>query len=260
MSSTEQISETRLNQKDAMWHTPAARGHLICFEGIDGTGKTTIAHCVQERLTELGLQAKLVSRSSDPGHDCPDIVQTRLREMARMLWSYPENGSVRVLGDCHLIHFLVSWFHLFDGWVIRPLLMKPTIVLIDTWFYKYVSRFMLKPTFSKKEMLSWFNGLTVPDMVLWLATKPETAWLRKGHARETEADQVVNGFLDQRQQFVAYQTLVQNILEEFATCQQWSRVDATPTTDHVTVASVNAILGRLPALRPNEQNASWAIR
>ncbi len=215
-------------------------GYLVCLEGIDGSGKSTIAYCISEQLTSLGLRSTLVNRKQVSG--CPEFVESRLRSMTEMLWDYPEDAPVHQLGDHHLIHLLVSWFHLFDKWVLRPHLMTPQVVLVDTWFYKYVARFMLKPEFFGTSVQSWFNGLTTPNIIFWLSTDPATAWHRKGKARETELRARGCNNQDERSRFIEYQTRVQDSLGEIAKCDRWKRINASPPAHEVTTAAVDAIL------------------
>jgi thymidylate kinase len=162
--------------------------------------------------------------------------------MTEMLWDYPEDAPVHQRGDHHLSHQLVSWFHLFDKWVLRPHLMIPQVVLMDTWFYKYVARFMLKPEFFGTPVQSWFNGLTTPDIIFWFSTDPETAWHRKGKARETELRARGCNIQDERSRFIEYQTRVQESLGEIAECNRWRRINASPPIHEVTATAVDMIL------------------
>jgi thymidylate kinase len=164
--------------------------------------------------------------------------------MVEMLWDYPEDEPVHQLGDHHLIHLLVSWFHLFDKWVLRPHLITPQVVLMDTWFYKYVARFMLKPDFFGTPVQSWFNGLTTPDIIFWLSTDPETAWHRKGKAKETELCARGRSIQDERSSFIEYQTRVQKGLDNIAKGKgnRWKRINASPPIHEVTAAAIDVIL------------------
>lgn len=230
------------------------KGCLVCFEGIDGSGKTTIAHSVKQQLLTEGVPSILVSRNYLIG--CPDFAESRLRVLGELLWDYPDNLPVRVLGDRHLIHLLVSWFQLFDTWVIQPLLDAPGVVLIDTWFYKYVARFTLKQDFSGATVQSWFDGLTIPDVVLWLSTQPDTALRRKGKPRQTEFEQVPgNNVSNIEECFLTYQTGVQAALAEFAISNQWKKIDATPSIEEVTASSIEAIRSTV-ALRWSETHCA----
>ena len=86
------------------------RGCLVCFEGIDGSGKSTVAQSVRDQLRMSGLPSVLIDRKYVDG--CPELVRSRLLAISEMVWDYPDNVQVGFLGDRHLIHLLVSWFHL----------------------------------------------------------------------------------------------------------------------------------------------------
>jgi hypothetical protein len=135
-----------------------SKGILVCFEGIDGSGKSETAASVHKELQSIGVPATRLDRNCTDG--CPDFVVDRLSALKELLWNYPQSTSVRAYGDRHLIHLLISWFHCFDEWVIRPRIVVPQVVLLDTWIYKYVARFALKPAFNESALLSSFDGLS----------------------------------------------------------------------------------------------------
>jgi dTMP kinase len=220
-----------------------SKGFLVCFEGIDGSGKSTVALSVKRQLCEMGIPALLVDRSI--GVDCPAFARDRLVTIAQLLWHYSADVPVRKLGDRHLIHLLVSWFHLFDRWVLRPHLERPQVVLVDAWAYKYVARFALKHDFDAAVVESWFEGLSRPDLILLLLITPAKAWLRKLAARSTEADVAEGELVEPGQRFLEYQERVQRTLSTYATRHGWEHVDAGPPIQDVSAVSARAILNAL---------------
>jgi thymidylate kinase len=232
-----------------------SKGILVCFEGIDGSGKSATATSVLAQLRNLGIPAISVDRNCTDG--CPPFVAERLSILTQMLWKYPENLPIRSFGDRHLIHLLVSWFHCFDEWIIRPRIAISQVVLIDTWFHKYVARFTLKPTFSARALLSYFRDLTTPDRILFLSIDPRLAWLRKSKVRDTESDTVALN-PNREYRFVEYQTNVHRELLAFAAQSHWCKLDSAHSLADVTSASVRAILGVISE-QQGRKDASQAL-
>jgi thymidylate kinase len=168
-----------------------------------------------------------------------------------MLWHYPRDCTIQRLGDRHLIHLLVSWFHLFDACVLRPHLEANEVVLVDRWFYKYVARFALKPAFHATDVETWFDGISVPDVVFSLVLAPEIAWLRKPQERLTESDGRGSRDADRKRNFVDYQTNVQEILSVYALRHHWRRIESSRPLDEVSAEAGAAILSAVPGWLPD---------
>ncbi len=216
------------------------RGYLVCFEGIDGSGKSAAAESIFLQLRACGIPTIWPARNGADA--CPELAEIRLDAIGQMLWHYPPDCAIQRLGDKHLIHLLVSWFHLFDVCVLRPHLDANEIVLVDRWFYKYVARFALKPAFHGVDVETWFHGISTPDVVFSMALAPEIAWLRKAHIRKIESGIEGSASLDRKRNFIDYQTNVQKVLSLYQLRYHWQRIDSSRPLDQVSAEASTAIL------------------
>jgi len=214
------------------------RGTLICFEGLDGAGKTTIARSVVAALTAEGVQAALVERK-DP--DCGSRELTRRMELLRaLIWEY---GDVPIgeLGDYHALYNMASWFSAIDYRKVRPLLAAGVTVVVDNWYFKFLSRFTLKKTMDTGHLRACFAHLTRPDLVVYLDVDPEVAVARKGEFGKGET-----GFFDglgppSRENFVRYQGQVQQVMGRLASEEGWCSIEVNnKTPDQITSLVVDA--------------------
>lgn len=194
------------------------QGSLICFEGLDGSGKTTTARSVANMLAARGVSAVLVERK-DP--DCGnDELTRRMRLLKTLIWEY---GDVPIceFGDYHALYNMASWFSAIDKCKIQPLLATGVHVVVDNWFYKFLARFTLKTTIDAGHLRACFDHLTRPDLVIHLDITPEGAAARKREFGKGET-----GFFDGLGEpgldsFIRYQDRVRHVLNKFARAEGW---------------------------------------
>lgn len=198
-------------------------GALVAVEGIDGSGKSTVARQVVDMLEELGLRAVLFDRQSAP--DALDgYPAEHLRQLRHLIWEYPETARTSELGFEHWAHLLVSWFSAVDHTVIRPAVEQGLCVVADSWYYKFVARFALTIGLTEAERL--FRGISTPDVVVWLDTAPELCLGRRGTLRSTERGEWQH--LDGGgAAFLEYQRNVRRMYRRLASGSSWEVVEST---------------------------------
>lgn len=214
-------------------------GFFVCFEGLDGAGKTTIARAVVSMLTARGTSAKLVERK-DP--ECGPVNLTRRMQLLKeLIWEY---GDVPIseLGDYHALYNMASWFSAMDFCKIKPLLAAGFIVVVDNWYFKFLSRFTLKQTMNEEHLRACFAHLSRPDLVVYLNIEPETAL-----ARKTQLGKGETGFFDGHGpptpgNFLRYQNKVRQVLDRLAREEGWYPivVDSKPP-EEITARVVDLI-------------------
>ena len=198
------------------------RGILVCFEGLDGAGKTTIARSVTNTLLNAGFPARLVERK-DPDCDSDELT-SRLELLKQLIWDYGE-VPITELGDYHALHNMASWFSAIDYRKVRPLLKRGSMVIADNWYYKFYSRFRLKPGIDPNLLQAAFSHLTRPDLVFFLDVTPEVAARRKVHFGKGET-----GFFDGYGEpgyatFIKYQQNVRNVMKQLAREEGWLSIE-----------------------------------
>jgi thymidylate kinase len=215
------------------------QGALICFEGLDGSGKTTCARSVAAALSSDGVAAELVERK-DP--DCgPEDLTNRMKLLKKLIWEY---GDVPIgeLGDYHALYNMASWFSAIDFRKIQPLMAAGITVIVDNWYFKFLSRFALKTTMNMSHLRACFSHLTRPDIILYLDVTPEIAADRKLDLGKGET-----GFFDglgqpSRETFIRYQNDVRQVMNRLAIEEGWLSIDVDRRTpDQVASLVIEAI-------------------
>jgi len=197
-------------------------GFLACFEGLDGAGKTTVARTVVSMLADRGASSRLVERK-DP--ECGPAELTRRMQLLReLIWEYGD-APINELGNYHALYNMASWFSAIDLCKIKPLLAAGLIVVVDNWYFKFLSRFILKRTMHENHLKACFAHLTRPDLVVYLNIKPETALARKSQLGKGET-----GFFDglgppTPESFLRYQSEVRQVLDRLACEEGWHSVE-----------------------------------
>lgn len=147
---------------------PSARGTFITLEGVDGSGKSTQASLLVERLRE---QRREVVALREPGG-------TPVSEKIRALLLDPENAEMA--DECELLLYEASRAQLVRE-VIEPALLRGAIVVCDRFYdsthaYQHGGRGLSDALVSRANELGCC-GLS-PDVTLVLDIDPAAALAR----------------------------------------------------------------------------------
>lgn len=147
---------------------PSARGTFITLEGVDGSGKSTQASLLVERLRE---QRREVVALREPGG-------TPISEKIRALLLDPENAEMA--DECELLLYEASRAQLVRE-VIEPALLRGAIVVCDRFYdsthaYQHGGRGLSDALVSRSNELGCC-GLS-PDVTLVLDIDPAAALAR----------------------------------------------------------------------------------
>lgn len=147
---------------------PSARGTFITLEGVDGSGKSTQASLLVERLRE---QRREVVALREPGG-------TPISEKIRALLLDPENAEMA--DECELLLYEASRAQLVRE-VIEPALLRGAIVVCDRFYdsthaYQHGGRGLSDELVSRANELGCC-GLS-PDVTLVLDIDPAAALAR----------------------------------------------------------------------------------
>ena len=191
----------------------AERGRLICLEGGDATGKSTLATLLVEELRRCGEPACHVSKNQPSAAD-RDLCR-HLEQLGEALWRYPPGAAIEAWGDEHWLHLLVSWFSVLDRACVQPALAAGQSVVVDGWTYKFRARFSLKTQLSAAHVERCFAHVSRPEQVVLLELEPEAAAERRSDFKRSECGHLDgHAESDPRSAFVAYQRRVgQRLLE-----------------------------------------------
>lgn len=202
------------------------KGQFICFEGIDGSGKSTIASQLFEQRKEknnvIFLDKKNVSQIKS------EFVRRQLTNIKASLWDYPKNENISEMGDYHWLMLLSSWFSAIADSHIKPILETGTDVIVDNWIYKFQVRFSLKEQFTSEFVSSIFEPILKPDKVILLDLDASVAFSRRASAdiKPSEAGRCDGEIGELKQSFINYQDKVRSSLLNCSRQNSWRVLDS----------------------------------
>lgn len=187
------------------------KGGFIVFEGVDGAGKSTVAHMVAAALRQGDPSVRYWDKR-DIGFSS-QFARQQMESIKTALWDYPKDARILELGNMHWLSLMCSWFSAIDELVVKPARAANHTVMMDNWHYKFSSRFLLKSDFDPAVVRMMFSLLTKPDHIVFLQVDPETAADRKGGVfQPSECGVLESPELASRETFIAYQAQVQQQL------------------------------------------------
>jgi dTMP kinase len=142
------------------------RATLIVFEGIDGSGKTTSANHLAERLTAHGVETTLhLNRSLKPVREALDALA---REDG-----YSDRFDMFGAGNAQFMGALLKWRELLD---LEPALnRKDHVVVLDRYFYTHLALARAHQTTNCTLLRRLFSVFPTPDIVLYMDVDPKLA-------------------------------------------------------------------------------------
>lgn len=225
--------------------SPSRAGRLIAVEGIDASGKTSLAEGVVAALHRRGRPALLVSRAS-----APDLAGgypgEHLRGLRRLIWEYDADARTSALGFEHWAHLIAAWFAAVDEVVVRPAVAAGHDVVADSWWPKFAARFATQVGPARASEV--FRGVADADDVLWLDVPPEVCAARRSTVRPTEAGEW-RGMPAGVDGFVAYQAQVRAQYAAMAAARGWTVLP--PAEPDALLGMVDDVVDRLVARGEN---------
>jgi dTMP kinase len=206
---------------------------FIVFEGMDGAGKTKVS---SEVATRLSLQGAKVTYINKKNHSFDDrYVGAHMRTIRQLIWEYDQDAPLYKLGDEHWLHLMRSWFSTLDHAVIKPSMAdEDNLIIVDSWIYKFIARFMAKSGDAGAKALGVFSGLTRPDLVIYLSVEPEIAARRKTHFTMAECGNMDDLIGANKDNFIVYQTRIRCAFSLLAQDGNWHKID----TSHKSIEDV----------------------
>lgn len=198
---------------------------------------------VGERLSNDDHSIVYFNKSNAPFAVDDVYVRSHLTHLAKILWEYPHDSPIRLLGDMHWLDLLAAWFHAVDQTIVRPGLEEGKTIIVDGWYYKYVCRFALKPSFRARALEHRFSATTEPDLVLLLDADPRTVVQRRDELKPSESGfPDASSDEDRHYNFIEYQAQVRERYVRYAANRHWTRIPVGHLTEAEVAEQVLAII------------------
>lgn len=211
----------------------------MCLEGIDGAGKTTAVAALGESLRRRGIASTVFDK-----HNCTfasAYVEAHMSRLQDLIWGHPGDDPYLELGDWHWIHLQAAWYEAVSRCVVAPLLDAGTLVVTDTWTYKFLAKLAMRPLDFERAR-SLFGGVVTPDLVVRFDIDPMIAAARKltfgiseSGNEEGAVDLTGRGFID-------YQQRVGDVLAQFGQAGTWTSLDVNALTVTETAIALTEII------------------
>ncbi len=168
------------------------KGALICFIGIDGSGKTTQAKALCESLARSGIKARYVWTRFEPKLIKPFVAMAkslffRGKDVFRDYAGYV--NTKRNLSKNAILLTTYQYLLLFDYFLqvfqkVRIPLMQGEVIVCDRYIHDTVADLAVDYGYSDEEtqktLRSYLRLFPKPDLVLILDLPEELAYQRKG--------------------------------------------------------------------------------
>lgn len=114
------------------------RGHVTCFEGVDGAGKTTIAKWFQAEFGRVVPPTDIVLVREPGGTDVGESIRTLLLHGSKPTDHAAGRSVTRMHAMTETLLFFAARAELYDA-VIRPAIAAKKIVLADRCLYSTIA-------------------------------------------------------------------------------------------------------------------------
>ncbi|MFD5326761.1 dTMP kinase [Streptomyces sp. NPDC127092] len=218
---------------------------LIVLEGIDGSGKSTVARLVAE---ELALGAATLADKKSAGATDP-ATAARAAALRELIWSSPEEQG-DTCGAAHWILLIASWYAALAR--LRPELANDganagaddsTVAVMDGWYYRNIAKTLVREPLDAQWVESLFAPVPEPALTVLLDVDPDVAWSRRDTFKETELGRWDGYTGPPRDAFRGYQSVVRRELLRMAAERDWLVLAPHPDDppEHTAAAVVAAV-------------------
>lgn len=141
------------------------QGKFIILEGIDGSGKTTIAEMLTDRLQQEGKGANFLNKKYS---DYPEgFLREFTKKIGDALWTPTHGAPVTDVTDFGWYYLHATWYSVLANNALRNSLEEFEYTIMDGWYYKILARFLAKDKYEAADLALPFKHL---PKGIWLCT------------------------------------------------------------------------------------------
>lgn len=215
------------------------QGKFIILEGIDGSGKTTIAKMLTSRLRQAGVKANFLNKKYS---DYPEgFLRGFTEKIGDALWTPTSDAPVTDVTDFGWYYLHATWYSVLANNALRESLEQYEYTIMDGWYYKILVRFLAKDKYKADDLALPFQHLPKGDMVIYLDIAPQVAVERKTGFSDAELGRNEGLSGDAISDFITYQSGVKDVYDTFAADYGWYRVDAARAIENVLDSAYEGI-------------------
>jgi thymidylate kinase len=230
---------------------------FVALEGIDGAGKTTVLREIGKRAADQGLPILALEKKSRTHPD--PIVQRQLVGLHDLLWADWEADPFLTMGPLHWAHLMAGWFATLQRAFIEPALDASKTVVVDTWIYKFIARLQSKQLIPDANILTIFESIARPDVVVRLNISPQLALRRKARLTLGESGNPTSGQPNDLD-FLAHQSDLGARLDAFGRAEGWSAIDVNDLSVSEVADALCELLSRPPSDRMEGAHRTGWVR
>lgn len=190
---------------------------LIIIEGIDGSGKTTLANELRNTLNEkYKLSALFLSKKSVDAST--PFQQAFMKNIRRSIWQNAVVDPVNEIDEETWLYLHMLWYHMLESFVIKNKFYKYDYLIMDGWYYKFLARHIVNNKIDIETSEQMLSKLINGDVVFLLNAPSDICLKRKNGVKLSECGVHKNNIKDsmgdsfckyQDEVFDAYKSLKQ---------------------------------------------------
>ncbi|SCZ09444.1 dTMP kinase [Alkaliphilus peptidifermentans] len=203
-------------------------GKFICLEGIDASGKTSVSDEIIELLNERKIKAiQLYKKQTDYPSKYLTYFMSSFKEL---LWEAKNDYPVREITDNGWLFLHAAWYTIMAENLILPNLKNYEIVLIDSWYYKILARFLAKQQFDYELVNRVFFHLPKGNHIFMLDASPEICWERRKDFKPAELGENEKFEGSSYSRFISYQNQVREQYLNLSHNKNWHVINTESKT------------------------------
>lgn len=206
---------------------------FITFEGLDASGKSSLAYSLKQELEKLNNTVYIINRK-DINYDPNTFIGNRLQLLDSLLWKCNVGDDLTEVPPICWIYLNATWHTIVSHNFIEPL-RKKAIVIADSWIYKRIARFELADKINREHLLSCYKDVEIPDLTFFMDIPPSKTWHRREKHSRKDFGFLQNGNVDAMQEtFISYQQKIYDNLKRYSIENNWERLDASKSIKELT--------------------------